>query len=50
MNPELEDINPELDLNLTKNHQKKISNLIIMTLKKHQSYIFIETDATYKMS
>jgi hypothetical protein len=35
--PELEvmDSDHELDLNLIKNHQKKIGNLIMMTLKIH---------------
>jgi hypothetical protein len=46
--PELEVIDPdpvpELDLNLTKNHQRnhQIDNY---NIKKHYSYIFIERDA-----
>jgi hypothetical protein len=48
--PEIEVIDPnpsadpELDLNLTESH-KKIINLIMITVKIHQSYIFIEKDA-----
>jgi hypothetical protein len=34
-------MDPDLDLNLTKNH-KKIRKLISMTLKIHESYIFME--------